>query len=1153
MALCVPRPRRALCVSAIALLAVSGLTAVPGLAQPQRATTFGDRSDGEEDEIREREEWFRETRGLDRTRRPDQARAAAVQQLRSARQARAVALAAAGETWSSLGPLSIKMLNWAMGPVTGRVAALAVHPADERIVYLGAASGGAWKTTDGGSQWAPLFDDVGTMTIGAIAIHPANPNHVWVGTGEQGQSCTSYFGLGVFRSTDGGSAFTPRNGGSSSARRAEPSSLSVDGSLRDSSSLTLSHIASIALHPTSLSTLLVSGAGACQPDGTRASGGVYRTTDGGATWTRVLVGTGSDVFYDPGNLSVVYAALNNEGIRRSTDGGVTWTPASAGLPGALGRTRLVMAPSDSRVLYALSATTRDLYRTADGGASWAMVKNDACEGQCNYDLTLDVDPANASRLLVGSIKFGLSTDGGATINPLINGWGGSQKVHQDIHVVRFSRGNSNRFWVGGDGGLWRSDDGGGTYINLNANLTLTQLYDVAIDPHDPTRIFGGAQDNSSMARVGSLQWNVTAVTGDGFMNLVDPADANRVFQTSYPGGGPNLIRSTTGGAPGTFTNIAKQGITTSEPFPWVTPLAITSGTVFVGSHSVYRGASDQPAGSFTWTKISPSLTGDNTKSISAIGVHRRGDSSGAYVGTSTGRIHRTDDVLASSVSWTDVTGNYPGGHVSDVAVDPGNPQRVYVTRGGFGVSPFYRSTSGGTTWTSAGSGLPNVPANAVAVDPLNSARVFVGTDVGVYESADGGDNFQPFSAGLPLGLVVTDLEIDDAPHVLVAGTYGRGAFRVNLAGGENQRPIADFDLTSNGLSIAFQDTSHDTDGAIASHNWSFGDGTTSTAANPTRTYAAAGIYSVSLTVTDDRGATGSVTQPVAVGVTGTNLALGATATSSAPCGANEGPEKAINGSVSGGNGDKWCSFADSKFLQLDLGGTFQIFRFVVKHAGAGGESLDFNTAGFEIQVSPDGSHFSTVVSISDNRDNITTHPISPVSARHVRLNITMAMQNIDFVARIYELEVYGVPVTSASNLALGKPATGSTPCNANEAAAKAFNGSVSGGNGDKWCTQATPKHLQVDLGSSLTVGRFVVKHAGAGGESASFDTRAFNLQVSPDGTTFTTVVSVTANTDGISTHTITPRTARYVRLEVVGATQSGGGAARIYELEVYGP
>jgi hypothetical protein len=137
--------------------------------------------------------------------------------------------------------------------------------------------------------------------------------------------------------------------------------------------------------------------------------------------------------------------------------------------------------------------------------------------------------------------------------------------------------------------------------------------------------------------------------------------------------------------------------------------------------------------------------------------------------------------LASTVTWSDVTGNYPGGYVSDIAADPNNPNRVFATRGGFGLSRLYRSTTGGTTWTAVGGGLPNVPANSVALDRLEPARVFAGTDVGIYESTDGGDTFVPFSAGLPLGLVVTDLEIDDNPHVIVAATYGRGAFRVSLS------------------------------------------------------------------------------------------------------------------------------------------------------------------------------------------------------------------------------------------------------------------------------------------------------------------------------------------------------------------------------------
>jgi hypothetical protein len=281
-----------------------------------------------------------------------------------------------------------------------------------------------------------------------------------------------------------------------------------------------------------------------------------------------------------------------------------------------------------------------------------------------------------------------------------------------------------------------------------------------------------------------------------------------------------------------------------------------------------------------------------------------------------------------------------------------------------------------------------------------------------------------------------------------------------------------------------------------------------------------------------------------------NLALNKPATGTLPCAAAEGPAKAVNGSVSGGNADKWCSFGPNAFLQVDLGASLSVARFVVRHAGAGGEGAALNTRDFNIQTSADGSTFTTAVTVSGNTANVTTHDITSRNARFVRLNVVAGEQN-GGTARIYELEVYA-PATGRPNRALNQAATGTAPCNANEGPAKAVNGSVSGGNTDKFCSSASPRFLQVDLGATYDVDTVVIRHAGAGGESATFNTRDFNIQVGADATSLVTVATVTGNTANVTTHAITPRRGRIVRLNATAPTQGTSLTTRIYELEVFG-
>lgn len=822
------RNRKALAVAALIAFSVPSLM----------AQAADDKKD-ENWRIEQRQKWFAESRGLKTEKNAKSMREDSVRSLHSRLLSSPSMALASGETWSEMGPSAMTMTGWTMGRVAGRNNAIVPHPTDDNTVYFGSAAGGVWKTIDAGATWTPVFDQVGTLPIGAITLDPSDPNKLWVGTGDKnGGACAGYFGQGVFYSADAGATWQAKNGSGAGL-------------------MPLSVVNSVAVSSINTSQILAGGFGSCDAAGNLSGGGLYRSADAGASWSNVLSGKVEDIAYVPGT-NTVYATSAGVGVFKSTNGGATWANSSTGMTVGTGRMRIAIAPSNSQVIYALMGTA--LYRTTNGGTNWSSVNTAACEGQCTYNQTLAVHPTDSNKLLIGSIRFALSTNGGTSMTYLTSSWGTSQKVHQDTHVLVWSKNNPNRFWVGSDGGIWRSDDSGSTFVNMNSNLNVTQFYDVAVDFGTPDRMFGGAQDNSSSGRTTSKVWGLTYASGDGFMNAIDPSNTSVVVQTSYPSGSlPSLVRSTTGGASGSFSSLSTSGLTASANFPWVTPLATAGSKIWVASDAVYFGTT--AAASFSWSK----LTGALGSAATVVTPKQSGTSYIVFAGTSAGKIFYSGSAATAGGALTDVTGNYPGGRVSDIAIDPANNQRVFVTRGNFGGSRLYRSTSGGTTWVGVGAGLPNVPSNTVAIDPVNTQRIFVGTDIGVYESADGGDNFSPFMTGMPLGLTIQDLEISATPHVMVAGTYGRGAWKVALQGGTvNQPPVASFISSAANLAVTFTDQSTDADGSIVSRAWNFGDSGVSTLQNPSHTYAAAGNYTVSLAVTDNSGATSNTSNVVTV-------------------------------------------------------------------------------------------------------------------------------------------------------------------------------------------------------------------------------------------------------------------------------------------------
>lgn len=804
-----------------------------------------DKTEGERIELRR--QWFAEIRGLDRVEQASQYRLAAAMETRDRMLLEANVDSA---VWTAIGPSPMSMLNWTMGHVSGRVSALAVDPVDRDILFLGAASGGLWKSTNGGVSWSSLFDFVGTQTIGAVVLDPSNRQTLWVGTGEQAANCDDYFGQGLFRSTDGGATFYPRNGSGTGI-------------------LPLSFISAIAVDPTDSDHILVGGTGRCV-DGDISYGGLYRSTNGGTTWQQIQWGTVQDMVFNPEDPDVVYVAIGGygespSGIYKSTDGGVQWSRLANFLAGIqLHRLRLAMAPSDADVLYALvnrPGRGTSLYRTTDAGSTWSLQNATACEGQCWYNLCLAVDPTDANKLRVGSIRFASSSNAGVTLTYETDYWGSTQSVHQDTHVLQYDPADANRFWIGTDGGLWRSEDGGASYQNLNGNLNITQFYDIAVHPTDTNTVFGGSQDNSSERTVGNQLWEVTLVSGDGFCNVVDTLSPDVVIQTSYPWNGlPSLYRSTQGGQPNTFSFVLPTGLTVGEPWPWKTPLTGSlrgrgdAFELFIGSNRVYRSSDVGD----TWTALSSTALG--TRALSSIVAVPFGQTIRVFAGTLAGELFRCDDALAASPQWTPVhAGLVADAPITDVSIDPTQPQHVFVTQAVFDGDSLSVSHDGGGSWLFRANGLPPVPANAVQVDSLAPQRIYVGTDVGMFRSTDGGLSFHTMMQGLPLGAVISDLEVSGDGLTLVAGTYGRGAWRVPIgptlsldAGVDGTGCVsANFTLAASANGI----------GGSASWQWQVASGPDTnefqfdqtTVANPVFTPTAPGIYQLSVQVQDQRG------------------------------------------------------------------------------------------------------------------------------------------------------------------------------------------------------------------------------------------------------------------------------------------------------------
>jgi photosystem II stability/assembly factor-like uncharacterized protein len=663
--------------------------------------------------------------------------------------------------------------NWSLvGPsnIGGRVMAVLVHPTNPDIIYAGSASGGVWKSTDFGGTWANIFNE--SYSVGALAFEPGDPNTVYVGTGENSPAgVATYPGNGIWRSTDAGATWT-------------------NIGLAD-----IGYTGKIAINPSNPKTIYVAAIGLYRAKTTQR--GIFRSTDRGATWTKVLYLNDTtcaiDVVINPLDTAQVYAAMwtryrtphvsvisgPSSGLYRSDDAGAHWSLVTDGFPNNdpnLGRISLTYSPSVPYIMYALTQSGvgwGGMYRSSDGGLSWALTYDGTAngEGQVWYNNVVTVDPGNPDALWAGMTTLYKSTNGGSTFSgaPIVGAY------HPDHHAMVYAPSDPSRVVLGNDGGIFTSTDGGASWWK-SYNLPITQFYAGAVSAQNPNRIMGGAQDNNSMqthdAVVGT--WSPMYCC-DGFYCLIDPTDSNYVY-AEYQNGG--LGYSTNGG--GSFS-YGGNGTIGGDRWNWETPIAMDlqhPKTLYTGSQRVYRTKNNMQL----WTPISGDLTygnGGRVGMISTIDVSRT-DSNVVYVGTDDGRVWVTTN---GGTTWTDIALTLPLRWVTRVTVDPDSAQIAYVTLSGFIENDMaghvYRTTNFGNTWSNIGTSLPDIPVNDIVVDPGNRSTLYIATDLNVMVSYNLGASWSLFGDGLP-EVPVHDLALHAGSRTLVAFTHGRSAFRCEL-------------------------------------------------------------------------------------------------------------------------------------------------------------------------------------------------------------------------------------------------------------------------------------------------------------------------------------------------------------------------------------
>jgi photosystem II stability/assembly factor-like uncharacterized protein len=684
----------------------------------------------------------------------------------------AAALAQASE--QSNRPLATARWRF-VGPtnIGGRVVDIAVDPIAADTIYIAAATGGVWKSSDRGARFTSIWPLANPQSMGALVITPNGTLFAGTGEANPGGGSITYGGGGIFRSLDGGATWQRVGLANSGA------------------------IGRLVIDPANPQRIFAAVTGNLyNPGGQR---GVYQSTDGGSRWRRVLAGDNSttgavDLAIDPTNPDRVFAAMWDHlrepdlrtyggvgsGVYRSIDGGRTWQRLTNGLPPSspnIGRIGVAVAPSNPQRVFAIVIQTsglfQGLYRSDDGGDSWTQLPSSTLSGaQSTYGWWFGrvwVDPVNQNHVFGAGVYLCESTDGGSSFNAQFS-------PHADDHAMIWDLKVPGRVYLGNDGGTYRSDvNGSNDRWTFAVSQPFTQFYSVDVSEQDTTRIVGGAQDNGVNRSYGGASWN-TYIGGDGLEALIDPSDQNMVYGCSQYG---ECNRSSNGGN----TSSDFTGATVSSRRNWFSPLQFdpsNPGVLYYAGNQVNRSADH----AVHWSVISPDLTGGPGRdpnypfgTVTTLAAAKT-DSNRLFAGTDDGRLWFSTNLGGNWIRVDDP--NLPGTWVTRVTADPTNSSIAYAAFSGFRSGtqlPYVLKTiDGGTTWTSIVGNLPQAPVNDIVV--LGST-LYVATDVGVFGSDDGGTTWSTAGARLP-NVPVTDLEYVASSNSLYAATFGRGMFSLAL-------------------------------------------------------------------------------------------------------------------------------------------------------------------------------------------------------------------------------------------------------------------------------------------------------------------------------------------------------------------------------------